>query len=712
VSLSHHYSSRALFLVVLLWSSAVHARPGALDASFGQSGTVKLTQPQGDQLAIAVAIQPDQKIVAVGRFTDSTTCPPNTDISYCYSDIELARFNADGTIDTSFGQGKGFVTTDINGMSDSGGAVAIQTDGKIIVAGWTENGSNPNFTPHHSVAIVRYNADGSLDASFGNGGKVTSALSADRAEGYDIAVQPDGKIIVAGKWNISFQTDFLLLRYNSNGTPDSSFGNGGVVTTAFSSDIDIVYSVLLQPDGKIIAGGVVGNPNGFVFGLARYNSDGSLDTSFGTGGKVTTAFPENGAGISSLALQPDGRIVAVGDDNADSFALARYNTNGTLDTSFGAGGEVITYFPTSGGSGRNPAQAYAGKVESNGQIIAGGYDNNYAALVRYNTNGAIDSTFGTGGEVKTDYRRLTHIDALALQADGKLVAAGPAFEAVQANGYFRDFGLARYITAVAGEPGHLLNISTRLNVGIDPNVLIAGFVVSGTSSKQVLIRGLGPTLSDFGVAGALADPTLQLHHADAQGHDMLVASNDNWKQTQQAAIEATGKAPPHDSEAAILQTLAPGNYTAILAGISGTSGVGLVEVYDLAATAGSQLGGISSRGFVGTGDNAMIGGFTVQGTSFKKVIVRALGPTLRDFGVSNALADPVLELHDPNGTLLASNDNWKSTQRSEIAASGFAPPNDLESAVIRTVVPANYTAIVRGVNSTTGTALLEVYQLP
>jgi hypothetical protein len=213
----------------------------------------------------------------------------------------------------------------------------------------------------------------------------------------------------------------------------------------------------------------------------------------------------------------------------------------------------------------------------------------------------------------------------------------------------------------------------------------------------------------FNLPGVLADPTLELH----DGAGTLLTSNDNWKDTQEADIMATGKAPPNDLESAILSTLAPGNYTAIVRGKNHTTGVALVEAYDIDQTTNPTLSNISTRGFVETGNNVMIGGF-ISGNGAVRVIVRALGPTLAQppFNVTNVLADPTLELHDANGTLFASNDNWKDTQEAEIMATGLAPPNDLESAIIAVRPTGDTTAIVRGKNHTTGNALVEVYTLP
>jgi hypothetical protein len=260
-------------------------------------------------------------------------------------------------------------------------------------------------------------------------------------------------------------------------------------------------------------------------------------------------------------------------------------------------------------------------------------------------------------------------------------------------------------------PDQLLNISTRMRVLTGNNVLIAGFIITGTDPKKVIIRGLGPSLTSVGVPGALSDPTLELH----QGNSTL-ATNDNWKiddqtgQSQEATIRATTIPPSNDLESALVATLNPGAYTAILAGKNQGTGIGVVEVYDLNQSANSKLANISTRGFVDTGDNAMIGGFIVGGAGggAARVIVRGLGPSVP---VSGNLQDPVLELHNVNGTTIATDDNWKDSQQADIQATTIPPNNDLESAIVRTLVPGNYTAILRGVNNGTGIGLVEVYNL-
>ena len=260
-------------------------------------------------------------------------------------------------------------------------------------------------------------------------------------------------------------------------------------------------------------------------------------------------------------------------------------------------------------------------------------------------------------------------------------------------------------TALPGPlPPNLGNISTRLRVGTDDNVLIGGFIITGTGDKNVIVRAIGPSLGAAGVAGALADTVLELH----DGTGATIATNDNWKTTQQTEIEASTVPPTDDRESAIVQRLAPGSYTAIVSGKNNTTGVGLVEAYGLDGTA--KLANISTRGLVQAGDNVMIGGFIVLNTGVPtSVIVRAIGPSLP--GVTNALADPTLELHDSNGSLVASNDNWKDTQQSEIIATTVPPTNDKESAIVQTLNTGAYTAIVRGKNDTTGVALVEAYNL-
>ena len=317
---------------------------------------------------------------------------------------------------------------------------------------------------------------------------------------------------------------------------------------------------------------------------------------------------------------------------------------------------------------------------------------------------------------------LTH----ALQAGSPAIDRGdPAAPPEDQRGYGRvgvpDVGAFEF----GGVATILSNLSTRAFVQTGDNVMIGGFIVQGTEPKRVIIRVIGPELTQYGIPNALVNPTLELHNSSGA----LIASNDNWQTTiiggiitsdQRRDIRNSGHAPGDGRESAIIADLPAGNYTAIVRGVNNTTGVALVEVYDLSPDTNSILANISTRSFVQTGDNVMIGGFIVQGTAAKRVIARAIGPELTQYGVPNALNNPTLELHDSTGALIASNDNWQRTiiggiihnnQVRDIIASGLAPADGRESAIIAELPAGSYTAIVRGVNNTTGVALVDVYDL-
>jgi hypothetical protein len=320
---------------------------------------------------------------------------------------------------------------------------------------------------------------------------------------------------------------------------------------------------------------------------------------------------------------------------------------------------------------------------------------------------------------------LTH----ALQAGSPAIDRGdPAAPPKDQRGYGRvgvpDVGAFEFDGV---PPATLGNISTRAFVQTGDNVVIGGFIVQGTEPKRVIIRAIGPELTQYGVPNVLANPTLELH----DGTGALIASNDNWQHTiiggiitsdQRGDIRNSGYAPGDGRESAIIAELPAGSYTAIVRGVDDTTGVALAEVYDLSTDSNSTLGNISTRSFVQTGDNVMIGGFIVQGTQPKRVILRAIGPELSapPFNVPDALTNPTLELHDSSGALIASNDNWQQTiiggiittnQVRDIRASGLAPADGRESAIIADLPAGNYTAIVRGVDNTTGVGLVEVYDI-
>jgi uncharacterized delta-60 repeat protein len=343
--------------------------------------------------------------------------------------MSLALYAADGDSDVTFGTG-GEVTTDFSGGDDYAFALALQSDGKIVAVGHTSSG----------FALARYNPDGSLDNGFGSGGKVTTANST-RATA--VAIQPDGKIVVAG--------GSLLVRYNTDGSLDPTFGSGGTVIHSGFGGFSV--SLLLQADGKIIAVGTIFTPGDFA--LVRYNSDGSLDLGFGSGGIVTTDFSGRDDEAYASALQSDGKIIAAGRTTATVgeavgfLALARYNTDGSLDATFGMDGVVTTSFLPNDSS-----FAETIVIQPDGKIAAGGgnLDVEHGLMfARYNSDGSLDPTFGTGGKIR-DVGGI-EIKSLALQPDGKFIAASYLFVSDIALARFnRDgsldstFGVGGYVT--------------------------------------------------------------------------------------------------------------------------------------------------------------------------------------------------------------------------------------------------------------------------
>jgi hypothetical protein len=293
-------------------------------------------------------------------------------------------------------------------------------------------------------------------------------------------------------------------------------------------------------------------------------------------------------------------------------------------------------------------------------------------------------------------------------SDVKRLSGGALLGSIQLFGT-SSHGTSTFQLLFLAPPSGAVNISTRLFVSAGDNVLIGGFIITGNAPKVVIVRALGPST---GVPGAMQDPVLELH----SGSNTVI--NDNWRTgtpNQEQIIKDTTIPPTDDRESAIVAGLDPGNYTAIVSGKNGGTGIALVEVYDLGtasldSTSKAQLAQISTRGNVLTGDNVMIGGLFVSGVT-TKLLVRAIGPSLSSFGIANPLQDTMLELHNGSGTTIASNDNWRSDQEQAIKDTTVPPSDDRESAIVQSLAPGPYTAIVRGKNNTTGVALVEVYAL-
>lgn len=354
-------------------------------------------------------------------------------------DFALVRYNTNGNLDASFDT-DGKVTTDIGLGINYGQSVALQSDGKILVAGSSVNVGKDDFT------LVRYHANGSLDVSFDSDGMVTTAIGLGQAEGHSIVVQPDGKILVAGTAYNGSNYDFALVRYNVNGSLDTSFGvngNGNVITD-IGRGRDLGHSVTVQLDGKILVAGDSFNGTHYEFALVRYNSDGSLDTSFDGDGKLTTAIGVSSEG-QSVIVQADGKILVAGSGNGD-FALVRYNANGSLDTSFDGDGKLTTAIGTQQDNGQSVT------VQTDGKILVAGSSYNGTnmdfALVRYNADGSLDTIFDGDGKVTTGIGQIGDYGvSVALQLDGKILVAG---DSNSRSNYRSDqtnvFALTRYHT--------------------------------------------------------------------------------------------------------------------------------------------------------------------------------------------------------------------------------------------------------------------------
>ena len=475
--------------------------------------------------------------------------------------------------------------------------------------------------------------------------------------------------------------------------------------STFASGLNGPFGLAFDSSGNVFEGDVGSNT------IFKFTPDGTESTfAFGLSGPIGLAFDSSGnlfeADYNSGTIF---KFTPAGTRSSFAFGLSQpvglaFDGSGNLFEGDVGSNTIFKFTPD--GIKSTFASGLSGPVglafDSSGNLFEADY--NSGTIFKFTPAGT-KSTFASG---------LSNPTGLAFDSSGNL------FETDQGSGTIFKFTPAgtksTFASGLSGPSGlafttstaYLANISTRALVQTGNQVLIGGFIISGTGPKKLVMRALGPTLSRFGVPAALQNPTLELHNAAGT----LISFNDNWSDApnKQQIIDAH-LAPPNAAEPAILATLDPGNYTTIVRGVNNTTGVALIEGYDIDPGSSSQLQNISTRGLVQTGDNVMIAGVIVGGSGSQKMIVRALGPTLSNFGVANALANPTLELRDINGNLIQSNDNWRSTQQAEIIATGLAPPNDAESAIVATLAPSNYTMIVRGVNSTTGVALVEVYRL-
>jgi uncharacterized delta-60 repeat protein len=451
---------------------------------------------------------------------------------------------AEGDLDTSFG-GDGIVTTtfgDAEGVAES---IALQSDGKIVAAGYLTVGGN------WDVAVVRYNADGSLDTSFDADGIVTTAIGAEGDFAESMALQSDGKILAAGASDYGAANEIAVVRYNTNGSLDTTFGTAGadgidgVVTTSIGDTSASAFSITQQIDGKIVVAGASGNQ----FVLVRYNADGSLDTSFDADGIVTTAIG-SGALVNSITLQSDGKIVAAGYsstniNNISVFTVARYNTNGSLDTTFGtAGADGIDGVVTTS-IGVVNAVANSIKLQSDGKIVAAGVSytgaGNDIALVRYNADGSLDTSFDADGIVTTAFGNANEVISVALQSDGKIVAAG--YSNVGGN---YDFAVVRYnangsLDTSFGEDGVVTTdvgnhdqIAMSVAIQSDGKIVAVGYSYSTLGYEVEVVRyiasnsAISQSITFPAVSDAVVGSTNTSANATASsGNNVVYRSNTN-----------------------------------------------------------------------------------------------------------------------------------------------------------------------------------------
>ncbi|MBD2517283.1 DUF4347 domain-containing protein, partial [Nostoc sp. FACHB-973] len=496
---------------------------GDLDPTFGTGGKVTTDFNNNYDTAKDVVLQPDGKVLVAGYTTTTDSGGISSDSN---SNFALSRYNSNGTLDTTFGTG-GKLTTDFNGSADYGYSVALQSDSKILVSGAVFNGTG------FRLGLSRYNSNGTLDTTFGNNGRVTTNFY--NTFDSSLMLQNDGKIVVTG--------DSSLTRFNSNGTLDTAFGTSGIVY--FSQ----AKSATLQSDGKIVVVGYGSNSNSDSdFKLIRYNSNGTVDTSFGTSGQVTTDFNGNDNDYAySVIQQSDGKIVVAGETRtvaysyygyydyysgkpvyypvySSNFTLVRYNSNGSLDTSFGTGGKVSTNL-------RFYDNAYSVIQQSDGKLVVAGqtsYDAGYSgygygadfAVVRYNSNGTLDTTFGAGGIAITDFGYdREYVSSIALQADGRIVAVGTSG---------KDFAIARYLGANETPSNISLTNSTLAENTATGAVIGTLFTTDGASDTHTytLLSNAGGRFALNGNQIVVANGSL-LDFESSSSHAIRVRTTDN-----------------------------------------------------------------------------------------------------------------------------------------------------------------------------------------
>ncbi len=449
---------------------------GNLDSTFGAGGTVTVSPGPGNDVPQAVAIQSDGKIITAGFAFNGASDRNN---------FAVTRLNPNGDLDTSFSAG-GVALTPVGTGDAEGFGIALQSDGKILAVGQASNGSNSD------IAIVRYNPDGTLDATFDGDGRAMFDVAGANDMARSVAVHPDGRIAIAGNGFVGSNSDIVLVRLDPDGSLDSSFdgnlGNGnGIIATPVGSGHDFGYSVAFQPDGKIVAAGYYSGPASIDSVVLRYNVDGVLDTTFSDDGKAVNAYsPDDVDEALAMALQPDGRIVIAGcirgNGRLNDYVIARLDANGNRDQTFGDDGFTIVQFSPS------PDIALGVAIQADGKIVAAGFANNGTnndfGVTRVNANGTLDNTFHEDGIQLTMFGPFVDsATAVAVQADGKIVVVGRAVGATA------DFGIARY-----GYGTNLAQNDGFIELDAATDVRFENAFQAGATSSMILVPETLPPL--------------------------------------------------------------------------------------------------------------------------------------------------------------------------------------------------------------------------
>ena len=657
------------------------------------TGLADSFNPNADNIVGALTVQGDGKILAGGAFTSiggqTRTAIGRLDATTGLADSFDPRANKSGFINS----------------------IVVEVNGKILIGGnfatLAPNGG-PVVTRN---SIARLNSDGTLDSFDPNSNDIINA----------IAVQADGKVLVCGQFtNIGGQDRNFIARLDAL---------SGLADSFDPSANSFLYALAVQADGKILASGGFNGANS-IGGqarnyLARLNTNGTAD-SFD---------PNADDEVRSIALLADGKILAgglfttIGGETRNLFARLSNDTAALQNLAVTQTAVAWTRGGSSPQFSRVTFEHSPDNVNYNslGNGTAAGSNWTLTGLslalgenFYVRARGYYQSGYHNGSSSLTEAVRNVFIGPIGTPTPTPTVTPAPTPSPTPPSGTPTPTPPCPTGEGCGGTPtappipspipaAQAINLSTRMRVLTGDNVGIGGLIITGSAPRHVLLRAIGPSLTQLGVPDALADPVMELH-----GSGSGPITNNNWRDDplQESAIIATGIPPTNNLESAIDATLVPGAYTAVVRGDNNTSGVALVEVYDLGQVGLGKLANISTRAFVETGDNVVIAGFILGGDSGDdRIVVRGIGPSLTGLGVPDALADPRLELRDSNGALLVANNDWKDDlgQSEELIAAGLAPTNQLESGIAATLPPGLYTALLAGLNNGTGVGLVEVY---